>query len=121
MARPCARLTATAERSEIESEPEQAMNGIHDLGGMHGFGPVVREEHEPRFHADWEARVWAMVNEIRARGYYTIDASRYGIERMNPADYLHASYYERWLASLEFNLALQQLVAGNEVEARTVA
>ena len=34
------------------------MNGVHDLGGMHGFGPIEREENEPLFHAEWEARVW---------------------------------------------------------------
>src|SRR5262245_22133872 len=94
------------------------MNGVHDLGGMHGFGPVVREENEPTFHADWEARVWAMVQEIRRQGYYTIDASRYGIERMPPAEYLRSSYYERWLASLEYNMIVEDLLTGGEVEAR---
>ena len=33
------------------------MNGIHDMGGMHGFGRVEREENEPVFHARWEGRV----------------------------------------------------------------
>ncbi|HEY7030796.1 MAG TPA: nitrile hydratase subunit beta [Thermomicrobiales bacterium] len=94
------------------------MNGVHDLGGMHGFGPVVREENEPTFHADWEARVWGMLQVIRGQGYVTIDASRYGIERMPPAEYLRASYYERWLASLEYNLTVEGLVAGGEVEAK---
>src|SRR3954470_3008046 len=94
------------------------MNGVHDLGGMHGFGPVVRETDEPTFHAAWEARVWAMVQEIRRQNYYTIDASRYGIERMPPAEYLRSSYYERWLASLEFNLMLEGLLTGDELDAR---
>jgi nitrile hydratase beta subunit len=94
------------------------MNGVHDLGGMHGFGLVVREENEPTFHADWEARVWAMVQEIRRQGYYTIDASRYGIERMPPVDYLRSSYYERWLASLEYNLTVEHLLTAGEVETR---
>src|SRR5215213_884643 len=96
-----------------------AMNGIHDLGGMHGFGPVEREENEPLFHATWEARVLAIRDVVRRqRGYYTIDASRYGIERMAPAAYLQASYYERWLASIEYNLALLGLVTLDELEAR---
>ena len=95
------------------------MNGIHDLGGMHGFGPVEREEHEPLFHAAWEARVLAIRDVVRRqRGYYTIDASRYGIERMPPAEYLRASYYERWLASVEYNLTLQGLLTPDELEAR---
>jgi len=94
------------------------MNGVHDMGGMHGFGPVEPEVNEPIFHTDWEARVFAMVQEIRRQGYYTIDASRYGIERMPPAEYLRASYYERWLASLEFNLILETLLTNDELEAR---
>src|SRR5687767_13949610 len=97
------------------------MNGVHDMGGMHGFGPIEREANEPLFHAAWEARVWAMVRAVRDQGYYTIDASRYGIERMPPADYLRSSYYERWLASLEFNLVHEDLVAGDEVDARVEA
>lgn len=92
------------------------MNGIHDLGGMHGFGPVVREEDEPTFHAEWEARVWGMVQAIRGAGYYNIDQSRYGIEQMAPADYLRASYYERWLASLERNLIEGRVIAGDEID-----
>jgi len=27
------------------------MNGVHDMGGMDGFGPVVREANEPVFHS----------------------------------------------------------------------
>ena len=95
------------------------MNGAHDMGGMHGFGPVVREENEPIFQDDWERTVYAMQRAIRARGLINIDESRHGIERMPPAEYLAASYYERWLASLERLLVAQGLVAPEEVAART--
>ena len=37
-------------------------------------------------------------------GYFNIDAFRYGIERMEPAHYLRTPYFERWLATIEFNL-----------------
>ncbi len=94
------------------------MNGIHDLGGMHGFGPVEREVDEPLFHAEWEARVRALVNLMITQKYYTIDASRYGIEQMAPAEYLRATYYERWLASLEYNLTEQGLLGRDELDAR---
>ena len=80
------------------------MNGVHDMGGMHGFGPIVREVNEPLFHAAWEAQVRAMVVIARSRGYFNLDAFRYGIERMDPAHYLRAPYFERWLASIELNL-----------------
>ena len=36
------------------------MNGVHDLGGKHGFGPVERDANEPYFHADWEKVVLVM-------------------------------------------------------------
>ena len=94
------------------------MNGVHDLGGMHGFGPIEREVDEPLFHADWEARVLGMYISCRNSGYFTIDAMRYGIERMAPADYLRAPYYERWLASLEYNLMHESLITSDELGAR---
>jgi nitrile hydratase subunit beta len=95
------------------------MNGVHDMGGMHGFGPIVREVNEPIFHADWEAHVRAMMTEVRSRGYFNIDASRHGIERMEPAHYLRASYYERWLATIELNLMEGGFIASEELDART--
>jgi nitrile hydratase len=76
------------------------MNGIHDLGGMHGFGPVIREENEPVFHADWEKRVFA-INLALAAKVRNIDAFRHAIERMPPVRYLAASYYEKWLCAIE--------------------
>src|SRR3954469_7544131 len=94
------------------------MNGAHDMGGMHGFGPVVREENEPVFHADWERTVFAMNRAVRARGLTNIDESRHGIERMPPAEYLAASYYERWLSSLERNLVDKGIVTQEELASR---
>jgi nitrile hydratase beta subunit len=73
------------------------MNGIHDMGGMHGFGRVDREENEPVFHAPWEGRVLGLSRACSAQQLFNIDESRHGIERMAPIDYLGSSYYERWL------------------------
>jgi len=95
------------------------MNRVHDMGGMHGFGPIVREANEPLFHAPWEAHVRAMMTVVRSRGYFNIDASRHGIERMEPAHYLRASYYERWLATIELNLIEGGFIASEELDART--
>ena len=75
------------------------MDGAHDLGGMHGFGPVPIEEDEPLFHEPWEGRVWRMMGV--AMGNTTIDHFRYTIERMPPPEYLASGYYERWLWALE--------------------
>ena len=77
------------------------MNGIHDLGGMHGFGPVEPEKDEPVFHADWEKRMLGMFVPTFALGFYTIDEFRHTIERMGPQQYLATSYYEHWLHALE--------------------
>ena len=70
------------------------MNSIHDMGGMHGFGQVPYEEDEPVFHAPWEGRVYAMAmyTPVGVPGGF-----RYMIEKMNPADYLAATYYEKWM------------------------
>lgn len=76
------------------------MNGIHDMGGMHGFGPVRPEAGEPLFHAPWEARVLAMTLAMGGWGEWNIDASRHARERIPPRQYLESSYYERWLAGL---------------------
>lgn len=77
------------------------MNGIHDMGGMHGFGPVVVEANEPVFHADWEGRVLAMVYQVVGLGWASVDAFRHGIERIDPVVYLTTGYYGRWLSALE--------------------
>lgn len=94
------------------------MNGPHDLGGMHGFGPVVHEENEPVFHGEWEKQVVGVMWAAWARRLYSLDEMRHGIERMAPADYLASSYYERWLASAEMLLAEKGIVSPDELEAR---
>ena len=81
------------------------MNGAHDMGGTHGFGPVVPEADEPWFHADWERRVFAMVIAAGAGGKWNIDAGRFAREDRPPAEYLDSTYFEIWLAGLERLLA----------------
>ena len=82
------------------------MVDVHDLGGRAGFGRIARETREPIFHAAWEGRVHGLVNCAVGFGWISLDAFRHGVERMNPERYLRASYYERWLDSLERLLAL---------------
>lgn len=77
------------------------MSRVNDVGGQTGFGPVEREKDEPAFHADWEARVYALNTALVRRGVYTLDEFRDAVERMPPQDYLAASYYERWLSAIE--------------------
>jgi nitrile hydratase beta subunit len=94
------------------------MNGIHDLGGMQGIGPITRESDEPVFHEDWERRVFGLFITMFAGGHYNVDEFRHGIERMAPAEYLQSSYYEHWLHTLEANLIEKGVITGNELDAR---
>jgi nitrile hydratase subunit beta len=77
------------------------MNGVHDMGGMHGFGAIEREADEPVFHYRWEARTFALRQACGALGKWNIDMARHANERMPPEEYLPATYYERWLAGLQ--------------------
>jgi nitrile hydratase len=94
------------------------MDGVHDLGGMHGFGPVEREAGEPPFHAPWEAAVLAMMRAGGSRGVYNIDEFRHAIERMEPARYLQASYYEKWLDGITRLFVEKGVVSPEEIAAR---
>lgn len=86
------------------------MNGVHDIGGMHGFGSVVPEPDEPVFHADWEARVLAITLATGALGAWNIDQSRFSRESLPPDLYLSSSYYRIWLEALERILAQSGLL-----------
>jgi nitrile hydratase beta subunit len=93
------------------------MNGAHDLGGMHGLGPINAEpqDQEPVFHADWEKRVFGMVRVIGALGKWNGDMSRHARERQHPVDYLRHTYYENWLAGIEKLLVEKGLVTAEEL------
>jgi nitrile hydratase len=99
------------------------MNGVHDMGGMHGFGPVVPETNEPPFHEPWEGRCLAINRAMGFAGLFNIDEGRAAIEMLPPARYLAMSYYEKWALRLE-NLLLQrgfidadELAAGHSLRA----
>ncbi|HXX92825.1 MAG TPA: nitrile hydratase subunit beta [Planctomycetota bacterium] len=94
------------------------MNGIHDLGGMQGFGSVIPEPDEPVFHSEWERRVFALTVACGFLGRWNLDRSRSAREQMPPAEYLATSYYEHWLFGLERLLDETGLVAPRETEAR---
>jgi nitrile hydratase len=93
------------------------MNGVHDMGGMHGMGPVHYEPNEPVFHEVWEGRVYAMTRVIRAAGgRQNIDNARYSLELLPPVDYLRMSYYERWFARLVNQVVTNGIVTREELE-----
>ena len=94
------------------------MNGAHDLGGMHGFGPIEPEPEaaEPVFHAVWEKRVFGLALAVGALGRWNIDMSRDARERQHPVEYLRHTYYENWLAGLEKLLVERGLLAAEELK-----
>ena len=93
------------------------MDGVHDLGGMH-FGPIDRDPDERGFHARWEAVVVAMQNAVM-RGAMNIDEFRHGIERMEPAQYLGVTYFEKWLDGISRVLLEKGVITGYALDART--
>ncbi len=93
------------------------MNGVHDMGGMDGFGKVEPEPNEPAFHEKWEGRVLAMVRAMGAAGAFNIDTSRYYRETLPPHIYLASSYYRKWLLGLEDNLTDKGFVTSSELAA----
>ena len=94
------------------------MNGAHDLGGMHGFGPIAPDPDEPVFAADWERRVFAVTLAMGFYGAWNLDMSRHARERCDPAEYLNSSYYEHWLHGLETLLVEKGLLSREEIDQR---
>jgi nitrile hydratase len=94
------------------------VNGIHDLGGMHGMGELPFEANEPVFHEEWEKKVFGLVILVTTAGLYTSDESRYATEQIPALRYLASPYYLHWLDAMERVLlekgvaSRQELVSG---------
>ncbi len=94
------------------------MDGIHDLGGKQGFGPVRHSPTAQTFHAAWEKRVNALYGLAVRQGVFNMDEYRHAIERMEPRHYMAASYYERTLTSLATLCVEKGVVTHEELERR---
>lgn len=79
------------------------MNGVFDLGGTDGIGPIDPPANEPVFRAEWEKSAFTMFAALFRAGWFGVDEFRHGIEKMDPAVYLKAPYYEHWLATFEYH------------------
>jgi nitrile hydratase len=88
---------------------------VHDRGGWPTDAPIDRSAHEL---ADWELLTDALVGALGARGLMNVDELRRGIESMPPDEYERASYYERWLCSLETILTEKGVLAAGELDRR---
>ena len=89
--------------------------GVHDRGGLPTDEPIDRREHALE---DWEVLTDALVGALGRRGLMNVDELRRGIESMPPDDYERASYYERWLYSIETILTEKGVLAAGELERR---
>lgn len=98
------------------------MNGIHDMGGLHGFGSVGHvsgdSPEEPVFHSEWESRVFCITQIIDTTGIWNLDEHRHEIELMNTADYINDGYYGRWLFAMESLLDKKKILTREEVDLR---
>lgn len=77
------------------------MDGIHDLGGRHGFGGSLVERDEESFHEAWERRVFGLSSVLFGAGCFNADEFRHAIERLDPVAYLADGYWGRWLGAFE--------------------
>ena len=93
------------------------VDGVHDLGGMQGYGPVEMETDEPVFHADWERRAFRLTISAMLAGYLN-GRFRHAIERMDPAWYLASPYYEHWLTATATGLVEGGVITQEELDDR---
>lgn len=91
----------------------------HDVGGMRHLGPIEVEQDEPVFHSDWEAKVFGMTMATLGKGLFSLEEFRGGIEDIHPVSYMDASYYERWLVTLERWLVQGGVLTPDEIDERT--
>lgn len=94
------------------------MDGVHDLGGTDGMGPIEREENEPLFHEEWEEIVMPLLPITFTKEMWNIDEFRHAMERIDPPHYLDSSYYEHWLCAMEKLLVEKGIFSEEELQER---
>ncbi len=97
------------------------MNGPHDLGGLHGFGPVRPDPDNEAFHEAWERRVFALTLAMGATGAWNIDQSRAARESIGPVRYRNSSYYQIWHEGMLALMLERNLISPQELTSGTVS
>jgi nitrile hydratase subunit beta len=100
------------------------VDGIHDLGGRHGFGGSLAVRDEATFHDDWERRVFGTVLALAAARCFNVNVFRHALERVDPVTYLADGYFGRWLAAVRLLVDEGRVVPGRVADpsaARAVA
>jgi nitrile hydratase len=94
------------------------MDGIHDLGGLDGFGAVDAPPTEPVFSEDWERRAMRATIGTNIGLGLGGPKFRHSVERMDPAHYLNSSYYEHWLTGSATSLVEAGKTTQEDLNAR---
>ncbi len=97
------------------------MDGVHDLGGREGFGPIVGKADDKVIHAEWEIRDFAIKQSSAAGVSWTIDWFRYCRELTGPVDYLTRPYYDQWLTTVVAQLVDEGYLTLDEIKRGTPA
>lgn len=92
------------------------MDGIHDLGGMHGFGPIPIESQNYVFKHDWQRRAFGVVQAVAGNTPYCADQHRHKIELLSATDYLSLDYFEKWTIATSELLRDAGLVNASELK-----
>jgi nitrile hydratase subunit beta len=92
------------------------VDGVHDLGGLQGFGSVEIEPCEPVFHARWERRAFRLSVAAMLGGHAR--GLRHAIERMDPVWYLSSPYYEHWLTAIATGMVETGVIEKEELDER---
>ncbi len=95
------------------------MDTVHDMGGMHGFGPVDVTD-VAAFHAEWEKRVLGIRLAMKLAGHGGGEL-RPHIESIPGAIYLSSRYYERWARGVASIVVGSGLLAESEIRTRAEA
>ncbi len=95
------------------------MNGIHDLGGRDGIGAINPTESEPVWKAEWEKHAHTFFPLAFRAGFFGVDSFRYGMEQMDPVEYLTSPYYEHWVHSVTHHGVRKGVLDPEEIEKRT--
>ena len=97
------------------------MDGVHDLGGVQGFGAVphsVNEDIGPTFHEDWDHLPYSLLFLGAADlETFSVDELRHSIERMEPRHYMATPYYERILVGTATLMVEKGLITHDELQA----
>jgi nitrile hydratase len=94
------------------------MDGVHDLGGREGFGPIVDKADDKPFHADWEMRAFGITQASASSTSWTIDWFRYCRELTGPVDYLTRPYFDQWITTRAAQLIDEGYLTLDEVKRR---